>query len=585
MSDGVRILGADGLPLPLPRKPRVPMVRRHALQGGTGNYSGPAYDAADIYSQHMQTWQPFLWSPDAELNTYRDTIVSRVRDLVRNDGWASGAVTRILDNAIGPNLRPIPKPDYQFLQNHSGNKKFDHVWAKEYAKAVNASWRSWAEDDAGCFCDVTRNLDWGQMCFTAFRHKLVDGDALAVMHYLPDRVSYGRARYATAFQLVDPDRLSNPQMRFDSQSVRGGVIIDANDAAVGYYIRRAHFGDWFSAVEALHWDPIPRETAWGRARVVHNFDSDRAGQHRGGAGIFAPVLQRLRMLVKYDSTELDSAIINSIFGAYISSPFDRELVAEAVSDGESGAFAGYQGQRVDWHDESKIMLGNSRIPVLFPGEEIVAINATRGQGSNFSAFEDAFLRNAATCVGLSAQQLSNNWSNVNYSSARGALLEAWKTMERRRHTFTKGFCTPIRNAWLEEAMDPVDGDDLPMPAGTVPTFIECRGAYARCRWMGPGRGWIDPVAEKQGSVIGMDAALSTLEDECAAQGLDFEEVLEQRRYELELFDEYDIPRPAWAGQMVELGQPGGAQEGGVARSDKATPTPPKKQTPQKPQAV
>jgi capsid protein len=72
--------------------------------------------------------------------------------------------------------------------------------------------------------------------------------------------------------------------------------------------------------------------------------------------------------------------------------------------------------------------------------------------------------------------------------------------------------------------------------------------------MGPGRGWIDPVAEKQGAVIGMDAALSTLEDECAEQGLDYEEVLEQRRYELELFDEYKIPRPAWAGFFVSQGE-------------------------------
>jgi capsid protein len=50
--------------------------------------------------------------------------------------------------------------------------------------------------------------------------------------------------------------------------------------------------------------------------------------------------------------------------------------------------------------------------------------------------------------------------------------------------------------------------------------------------------------------MGMDAALSTLEDECAEQGLDYEEVLEQRAYELKRFDELKIPRPAWAGQFT-----------------------------------
>jgi lambda family phage portal protein len=535
MGDGVTLYGPDAKPL----KPS----RARALAGGSGRFGGPPYDAADIYGQHMAAWQPMLWSPDGELNMYRDRIVSRVRDMVRNDGWASGAVTRILDNAVGPSLRPIAKPDYRFLANVTGIKAFDHVWAKEYGRAVDANWRSWAVEDLGRYCDAARKLMFGEMMRVGFRHKLIDGDALAVMQWLPERVGRGRARYATAVQMVDPDRLSNPQMQFDQHALRGGVVVDELGAATAYYIRRAHVGDWFSAAESMTWDKIPRETAWGRPIVVHDFDSDRAGQHRGGAGIFAPVLQRLKMLVKYDGVELDAAIINAIFAAYVESPFDRELVTEALNDGEHLNM--YQQGRSEFHDESTLMLGNARIPCLYPGEKINSVMANRPSG-NFQAFEGAVLRNVATGVGLSAQQVTNDWSDVNYSSARGALLEAWKTLHRRRHDFGQHFAAPIRASWLEEAHEV---DDLPLPSG-APDFAEYRGAYARCRWMGPGRGWIDPVHEKQGSVIGMDAALSTLEDECAEQGLDYEEVLEQRRYELQLFDEYGIPRPQWAGQFT-----------------------------------
>jgi hypothetical protein len=32
-------------------------------------------------------------------------------------------------------------------------------------------------------------------------------------------------------------------------------------------------------------------------------------------------------------------------------------------------------------------------------------------------------------------------------------------------------------------------DDLPLPRG-APDFLECRNAYSRCRWQGPGRGWV-----------------------------------------------------------------------------------------------
>jgi lambda family phage portal protein len=535
---GVVLYGPDGK-TPLERSPS----KARALAGGSGRYGGTPYDAADIYGQHMAAWQPYLWSPDAELNPWRDRIVSRARDLAKNDGWAAGAVTRILDNAVGANLRPIPKPDHRFLASFSGNPAFDHVWAKEYAREVDASWRSWAETDHGRYCDASRNMTFGQMMRVAFRHKLIDGDALAVMQWIPERVGRGAARYCTAVQLVDPDRLSNPQLRFDQMTMRGGVEIDRHGAAVAYHIRRAHAGDWFSAAESVTWERVLRETSWGRPIVVHDYDCDRASQHRGGAGIFTAVLQRLKMLVKYDGVELDASIINAIFAAYVESPFDHEMMAEALEDGEK--LPAYQGQRKSFHEDGSIMIGNSRIPMLFPGEKINTVAAARPTG-NFKEFEGAVLRNVAAGTGLSAQQVSNNWSDVNYSSARAAMLEAWKTLHRRRHDFAEGFGSPIRTAWLEEAHEV---DDLPLPSN-APEFVACRGAYARCRWMGPGRGWVDPVAEKQGAVIGMDAALSTLEDECGEQGLDYLEVLEQRRYELELFDQMGIPRPEWAGQFT-----------------------------------
>ncbi len=539
MPDGVVLYGPDNQPIE--RRPS----KARALAGGSGRYSGPPYDAADLYGQHMAAWTPALWSPDGELNQYRDRIVSRVRDMVRNDGWASGSVTRILDNAIGPNLRPIAKPDHRFLAHYTGNGAFDAVWAKEFGRAVDANWRSWAHD-LGCYCDATRNQNFSQMMRVAFRHKLVDGDALAILKWLPDRVGRGRARYCTALQLIDPDRLSNPQLRFDANTMRGGVEIEPETgAAVAYHIRKAHAGDWFNAAESLRWERVPRETGWGRPVVVHDFDGDRATQHRGGAGIFAPILQRLKMLVKYDGVELDASIINAIFGAFVESPFDRELVADALGDGDDAVLNAYQTGRKEFHDESSLLLGNARIPVLFPGEKIGMVSATR-PNNNFAAFEGAVLRNVATGLGLSAQQVSNDWSNVNYSSARAALLEAWKTMTRRRQDFSAAFASPVRSAWLEEAMDL---DDLPMPSGNVPDFAECRGAFSRCRWLGPALGWIDPVDERTGAVIGMDAGFQTLEDTCGEQGLDYEEVLEQRAHEIKMFDDLKIPRPEWSGQI------------------------------------
>ena len=164
-----------------------------ALNGGRGQYSGAPYDAADLYGQHMAAWTPALWSPDGELNPYRDRIVSRVRDMVRNDGWASGSVTRILDNAIGPNLRPIAKPDHKYLAHYTGNPAFDAVWAKEFARAADANWRSWAQDTGCTGADASRNNSFSQMMRVAFRHKLVDGDALAILQWASEAASAAAA--------------------------------------------------------------------------------------------------------------------------------------------------------------------------------------------------------------------------------------------------------------------------------------------------------------------------------------------------------------------------------------------------------
>ena len=511
-------------------------IKPKALVSG----SGVPYDAADLYGSHVADWMPFLWSPDGELNMYRDRIVSRVRDLVRNDGWASGAVTRTIDNAIGANFRPIAKPDYRALAAYTGNKAFDAKWADEFGRAVEANWRTWA-NDPGRYCDAARGMSIAQIMRVAFRHKIVDGDALAILYWLPERMGIGRARYATTVQLIDPDRLSNPQLRFDQMTMRGGVEVDEFGAATAYWIRRAHQGDWFSAAQSVHWDRVQRETDWGRPIVVHDFDHDRAGQHRGGAGILTPVLQRLKMLIKYDGTELDAAIVNAIFGAYIESPFDSQFVEQALgSDGTE--LNAYQQGRSDFHNERRIKLGEARMPILFPGEKINTVEAARPT-SNFSDFEAAMLRNVAAGTGLSAQQISNNWSDVNYSSARGALLEAWKTLSRRRLDFANGFGQPIYSALIEEMFE---SDNLPLPRN-APEFMECRTAYSNARWMGPGRGWIDIVKERQGAVLGMDSGLSTLEDECAENGgQDWEENLDQRAREIQAFRERGLAPPSWA---------------------------------------
>jgi lambda family phage portal protein len=178
---------------------------------------------------------------------------------------------------------------------------------------------------------------------------------------------------------------------------------------------------------------------------------------------------------------------------------------------------------------------------MAPGEDIKTVSASR-PGGNFSDFEHAMLRNVAAALGMSAGQVSQDWSRTNYSSARAELFDAWKTLARRRADFSIGFATPVYGAWLEEEFDK---GRVPLPAG-APSFAAGRAAYMRCRWIGPGRGWIDPVKERQGEVLGLDAGFSTLEQACAEMnGADWREMIEQRAVEVAMFKRKGLKLPQW----------------------------------------
>jgi capsid protein len=84
------------------------------------------------------------------------------------------------------------------------------------------------------------------------------------------------------------------------------------------------------------------------------------------------------------------------------------------------------------------------------------------------------------------------------------------------------------------------------------------------------KGWIDPVKETKASKIRLEIGLSTLEDECATQGLDWEEVLEQRAREQAKMRELglniirhgvksfgaNVPTPCWVGTRTNRGAEG-----------------------------
>ncbi len=499
--------------------------------GDNGNLR--SYTGADQTSQELASWGPLLKSADGDYLPNRDTIVARSRDLYRNSGWAAGAVSRHLNSVIGAGFRLSVKPDYAALG-------LTPEWADEFAKEVEGLWRLAAEDP-DCYLDAARQDSFNGLLGLAYRHYLIDGEALALGLWDEDKP---KGRPATTIQLIDPDRLSNPNKAIDSQLLRSGVELDARGAPIAYHFRDGHPDDWRFGRGSYTWTRVEREIKpIGRRQVIHAYEKERTDQTRG-VGMFAPVIERLKMVDKYDRVELQAALLNAVFAAFIESPFDHELMEEALGGGNG--VGQYQALRTEFHKSKSLTVDGVRIPTLFPGEKFSFQTAQR-PAAQFGAFEQACLRNIASGLNLSYEQLSQDWSSTNYSSARAALLEVWKFHLRQRSGFAEKFATPIFILWFEEQ---VARKKIKLP-GSV-SFYEGKAAYCRVRWIGQGRGWVDPVKEVLSAQMRMEMGISTLEDECADQGKDWQEVLQQRRREIEEMKRLGIPEPKWLAEAINM---------------------------------
>jgi lambda family phage portal protein len=472
-----------------------------------------SHRAASLAARELSSWTPGLGSADADLLGELPTLVARSRDLSRNHGIAAGAIQTLVDNVVGTGLRLAALPDYKTLGR-------DKTWSEGWSQQVESHWRAWAD---GTDCDAARSLTFAGLTVQVFRSTIINGEALALPLWLPECGN----TFATALQLVEPDRLSNPNGEPDSRTLRGGIEIDRYGAPTAYWIRQGHPGDGHLglASEDDTWQRIPAFTAFGRRQVIHVHDKERTGQNRGKP-LLTSIMPMFKMLDHYERSELQAAIVNAMIAAFIETPLDGESIGEMFG----GSTEDYIAARNAW--EVKLQ-GGSIIPV-FPGDKVAPFTPSR-PNSGYGAFVENVLRHIGTGLNMPFELLMKDFSKTNYSSARAALLEAWRYFNGRRAWLATCWARPVYELWLEEAVN--------RGLAEAPDFYERKPAWSRCKWIGPGRGWVDPVKEAQAAQLRMEAGLSTLEDECAAQGLDWEEVLEQRAKEKARLEELGLVPP------------------------------------------
>ncbi len=532
----------------------VPMA---AMGGGRGRsrygarrnaYSGAAMAGG------MALWRPGLASVDSEIALDGPDLRARARDLARNHAFARQAVRTSRLGVIGGTLRYSCRPDHRFL----GIDQDEAIrWGQEWERI----WESYASGLA-FHIDAGRRLNFTHLMALAHDSDFVDGEFLIGVEW--DQ----RRRWKTCFQVIDVDRLSTPDGVNESRWLRSGVELGQFNEPIAYHVRAGHPGDALAQdMRALEWDRMQRETAWGRPVCLHGFDSTRGGQTRGVSEM-ASVIATMKMGQEYTETALQSAILQASYAAVIESEANYRDALEAIGMSASatevtaGTIEDLAAKQLEtavaWHEQLNLTFGGAKVSKLVPGEKLHMVNGGTG-ASSLAEFQSHASRSYAAGMGVDPIGVSQDYSSVNYSSAKMSQATTFRNYgsKRDRIAYTAGL--PMVAAALEEA---VHSGAFSLPKGLHPSdFYAAKDALVRGVFLAQGAPNLDPVKEAQALEARLRLGIDTLQDAAASEGRDYRDVIDQRAREKRemidaglAFDEFaPLPEPGAAPEMEGAG--------------------------------
>jgi lambda family phage portal protein len=504
-------------------------VERVVFNEETGSIIGNPFSGATSLYRNLESYPgqinatPPLMMASREGKKTRKDAVRAARHVERFSEHIRGGIDQKADMVVGATLRVHAQPDWETLGLNDGEDGWKTK--KPFAQACQRVFNNWA-NDSRCLCDAEGHYGFGGMMWLAFRHMAgPDGETAGVIHFDQARADRYNHPWATFVTVLDPDRIETPSEQATNPRVFEGKLLDEHNRYVGLYVRKDLPNDTADSLLNRH-AFVPRETYWGRAQSWHFFLKTRGGQMRG-VSTLVTILRQSGMLDKFDDAYLGAAVVNQTLATYIKSAASPQTVAENLAPAQSADETWNLFERkLGYYDKAKMKIGPSRLAVMPPGDEIV-MSAVNRAIDDPSQFRNGFLREFASSVGISFEQLAHNFSETNYSSARAALLEIWRGVLKLRTLFTAHVASLIYAAVIEEA---IEKGYIVLPEG-APPFQENRAAYTACAWTGPGMAEIDP--EKAANAIEklLKLKVTNRQKVAAERGDDYLEIWDQLEQE------------------------------------------------------
>lgn len=468
------------------------------------NMSATYYSGASP-TRLTNNWTVGVESSDTTIDGYMDMIRSKSRDLNRNNAIASGATGTIVNNTIKNGLRPQSVINAKRIGITEDQAKA----FQEAAERVFARWSPTASADL--------QMNFNELQSLAMRQVLESGESINVRRTIKDRK---RRPYMLALDPIEPDRLDNPRDKTRDTNIRFGIERDKLNIPTNYHFLTTHPGDTVTKYRGGYTasKAVAAYDSRGRPNVFHFFPHLRPGQTRG-VPFFAPVLDTFKILADYMEAELVAARVSACFAAFVKT--------------DNPYSAGF-GRADDTNNASQLLEGMEpgAVEYLANGQDIVFSDPKR-PGQTFDAFVERLVRSIGAALGLPYELIFKDFSKTNYSSARAALLQAYRVFQNWQQMVVDNLCQPVWEILLEEAY--LTGD---LPA---PDFYANQWEYTRAAWIPPGWQWVDPKKETEANKVAVEMGFKSRADVCAEAGDDWEAKAIQIAREKQKYDDLGIP--------------------------------------------
>ena len=311
---------------------------------------------------------------DADSLSYE---IARLRDisreLRRNNGWAKRGLRVVVNNTVGWGIRAKA------------------MGKEQTAKRANRIWRRWSETTK---CDFDGKLNFFGIQSLAMKTIVESGEVLIIRRTPPKG---SNLPVPVQIRVAEPDLIdtSRNMIAENGNRVIGGIETDEYGRRVAYWLFPRHPGSrlWGSSVTSVRIESDD---------IIHVYEVDRPGQSRGIPWL-STIIPTIKDLDDFEDAELMKQKIAACFGAFVED-IDGESNSLGIVGGENNMVESLEPGTVSY---------------LSPGQSVKFATPPTVVQSNFT---DGKLRKIASGIGVTYEDLTGDYSKVNFSSARMARI-------------------------------------------------------------------------------------------------------------------------------------------------------------------